>query len=94
MASNLSTALLMLDVGYSYEKYDPRNPCEIPDSQRDLMRVTFLGQNFETEVSLFFSSSDLWFLNFKKKKKNLQKDFSQTLPKTRVDRFQNIYFVK
>lgn len=69
MASNLSTALLMLDVGYSYEKYDPRNPCEIPDSQRDLMRVTFLGQNFETEVSLFFSSSDLWFLNFKKKKK-------------------------
>lgn len=78
MASNLSTALLMLDVGYSYEKYDPRNPCEIPDSQRDLMRVTFLGQNFETEVSLFFSSSDLWFLNFKKKKKSSERFFTDS----------------
>lgn len=88
MASNLSTALLMLDVGYSYEKYDPRNPCEIPDSQRDLMRVTFLGQNFETEVSLFFSSSDLWFLNFKKKKKIFRKIFHRLFLKQELTDFR------
>lgn len=66
------------------------NLCEAPKSQKldSFMLEPFLGQNFETELSLLFSSSNPQIL---KSEKAFRRIFL-SLPE--IDRFQHIYFVK
>lgn len=57
----------MLDI-FLMKNMTQENLCEAPESQRldGFMREPFLGQNFETEVSLLFSSSNPQFLKSEK----------------------------